>query len=142
MAKKPSHTQRSHSHGWQSDFDLMLFKHRSIVHNLLVIIACLRLHYILYTIEDGREVWSDGGHEQIVMCSQTLDAVSTCRCFIPLLHRESHPLSDYCLFCIVLYSGQMPRATEHNTGHNRRTQRGTGSWQEGATHTHICIGVA
>lgn len=70
------------------------------------------------------------------MCPQTPDAVSTCRCFIPLLHRESHLLSDYCLFRIVLYSSQMPRATEHNTGHNRWTQRGAGSWQKGATHTY------
>lgn len=63
------------------------------------------------------------------------------RCLIPLIHRVSLLLFDYCLFCIVLCSGQMPRATEHNTGHNGQTQRGAGSWQKGAahslTHTHI-----
>lgn len=65
------------------------------------------------------------------------------RCLIPLVHRVSLLLFDYCLFCIVLCSGQMPRATEHNPGHNGQTQRGAGSWQKGAahsltnTHTHI-----
>lgn len=73
---------------------------------------------------------------EIVMCTHT-PAVSTCRCFNPLLHRESYLLSDYCLLCIVFYSGQMPRATEHNTGHNRQTQRGAGSWQKEGTLTHV-----
>lgn len=57
------------------------------------------------------------------------------RCLIPLIHRVSLLLFDYCLFCIVLCSGQMPRATEHNTGHNGQTQRGAGSWQKGAAHS-------
>lgn len=50
-------------------------------------------------------------------------------------HRVSHLLSDYCLFCIVLCSGQMPRATEHNTGHNGRTLRGA-DLAEKHTHRH------
>jgi len=53
----------------------------------------------------------------------------------PLLHRIALPLSDYCLFCIVLCCSQIPRATEHSTGHNGQTQRGAGSWQKEATHS-------
>lgn len=44
---------------------------------------------------------------------------------IPVRRRVSHLLSNYCLFCIVLYRSQMSRATEHNTGHNGWTER---SW--------------
>lgn len=44
---------------------------------------------------------------------------------IPVRRRVSHLLSNYCLFCIVLYRSQMSRATEHNTGYNGWTER---SW--------------
>lgn len=57
------------------------------------------------------------------------------RCLIPLIHRVSLLLFNYCLFCIVLCSSQMPGATEDNTGHNGQTERGDGSWQKGAAHS-------
>lgn len=71
-----------------------------------------------------------------MMCFQTLDAVSTCRCFIPLLHRESHLLSDYCLFCIVLYRAKCPEPlnTTLDTIDGHREALGLGRMEP---HTHM-----